>query len=107
MGVAAYQHSTVYLGGLVGGNLYHKTHSGRILSSEANCPWRRYPLQCQPSTPVGSPAATQVAASSPCYALGVLKALDVSASTVRLCGFAGKTPAALALLQRHGPDRRR
>ena len=89
-GVAAYQHSTVYLGGLVGGNLYHKTHSGRIVSSEANCPQAEvsaYSAAVYAGGFIGSNAGGSIQS---CYALGVLKARDVSASTVRLCGFAGE-----------------
>lgn len=89
-GVAAYQHSTVYLGGLVGGNLYHKTHSGRIVSSEANCPQAEvsaYSAAVYAGGFTGSNAGSSIQS---CYALGVLKARDVSASTVRLCGFAGE-----------------
>lgn len=89
-GVAAYQHSTVYLGGLVGGNLYHKTHSGRIVSSEANCPLAEvsaYSAAVYAGGFIGSNAGGSIQS---CYALGVLKALDVSNSTVRLCGFAGE-----------------
>lgn len=89
-GVAAYQHSTVYLGGLVGGNLYHRTHSGRIVSSEANCPLAEvsaYSAAVYAGGFIGSNAGGSIQS---CYALGVLKALDVSNSTVRLCGFAGE-----------------
>ncbi len=96
-GILAYQHSTVYMGGLVGGNLYHKTHSGRILSSEANCPTVQvssYNASIYAGGFAGSNAGGSIQS---CYALGVLKALDVSSSTVRLCGCAAspvKTPAA-------------
>lgn len=97
MGILAYQHSTVYMGGLVGGNLYHKTHSGRILSSEANCPLVQvssYNASIYAGGFAGSNAGGSIQS---CYALGVLKALDVSSSTVRLCGFAGEnTGGALA-----------
>ena len=97
MGILAYQHSTVYTGGLVGGNLYHKTHSGRILSSEANCPLVQvssYNASIYAGGFAGSNAGGSIQS---CYALGVLKALDVSSSTVRLCGFAGEnTGGALA-----------
>lgn len=97
MGILAYQHSTVYMGGLVGGNLYHKTHSGRILSSEANCPLVQvssYNASIYAGGFAGSNAGGSIQS---CYALGVLKALDVSNSTVRLCGFAGEnTGGALA-----------
>ena len=97
MGILAYQHSTVYMGGLVGGNLYHKTHSGRILSSEANCPTVQassYNASIYAGGFAGSNAGGSIQS---CYALGVLKALDVSSSTVRLCGFAGEnTGGALA-----------
>ena len=89
-GILAYQHSTVYMGGLVGGNLYHKTHSGRILSSEANCPTVQassYNASIYAGGFTGSNAGGSIQS---CYALGVLKALDVSSSTVRLCGFAGE-----------------
>ena len=89
-GVAAYQRSTVYLGGLVGGNLYHRTHSGRIVSSEANCPLAEvsaYSAAVYAGGFIGSNAGGSIQS---CYALGVLKALDVSNSTVRLCGFAGE-----------------
>ena len=96
-GILAYQHSTVYMGGLVGGNLYHKTHSGRILSSEANCPTVQassYNASIYAGGFAGSNAGGSIQS---CYALGVLKALDVSSSTVRLCGFAGEnTGGALA-----------
>lgn len=96
-GILAYQHSTVYMGGLVGGNLYHKTHSGRILSSEANCPTVQvssYNASIYAGGFTGSNAGGSIQS---CYALGVLKALDVSSSTVRLCGFAGEnTGGALA-----------
>ncbi len=96
-GILAYQHSTVYMGGLVGGNLYHKTHSGRILSSEANCPLVQvssYNASIYAGGFAGSNAGGSIQS---CYALGVLKALDVSNSTVRLCGFAGEnTGGALA-----------
>ena len=97
MGILAYQHSTVYMGGLVGGNLYHKTHSGRILSSGANCPLVQvssYNASIYAGGFAGSNAGGSIQS---CYALGVLKALDVSSSTVRLCGFAGEnTGGALA-----------
>ena len=97
MGILAYQHSTVYMGGLVGGNLYHKTHSGRILSSEANCPLVQvssYNASIYAGGFAGSNAGGSIQS---CYALGVLKALDVSSSTVRLSGFAGEnTGGALA-----------
>ena len=97
MGILAYQHSTVYMGGLVGGSLYHKTHSGRILSSEANCPLVQvssYNASIYAGGFAGSNAGGSIQS---CYALGVLKALDVSSSTVRLCGFAGEnTGGALA-----------
>lgn len=97
MGILAYQHSTVYMGGLVGGNLYHKTHSGRILSSETNCPLVQvssYNASIYAGGFAGSNAGGSIQS---CYALGVLKALDVSSSTVRLCGFAGEnTGGALA-----------
>ena len=97
MGILGYQHSTVYMGGLVGGNLYHKTHSGRILSSEANCPLVQvssYNASIYAGGFAGSNAGGSIQS---CYALGVLKALDVSSSTVRLCGFAGEnTGGALA-----------
>lgn len=97
MGILAYQHSTVYMGGLVGGNLYHKTHSGHILSSEANCPLVQvssYNASIYAGGFAGSNAGGSIQS---CYALGVLKALDVSNSTVRLCGFAGEnTGGALA-----------
>ena len=97
MGILAYQHSTVYMGGLVGGNLYPKTHSGRILSSEANCPLVQvssYNASIYAGGFAGSNAGGSIQS---CYALGVLKALDVSSSTVRLCGFAGEnTGGALA-----------
>ena len=97
MGILAYQHSTVYMGGLVGGNLYHKTHSGRILSSEANCPLVQvssYNASIYAGGFAGSNAGGSIQS---CYALGVLKALDVSSGTVRLCGFAGEnTGGALA-----------
>lgn len=97
MGILAYQHSTVYMGGLVGGNLYHKTHSGRILSSEANCPLVQV-SSYNASIYAGGFAGCNAGGSiQSCYALGVLKALDVSSSTVRLCGFAGEnTGGALA-----------
>lgn len=97
MGILAYQHSTVYMGGLVGGNLYHKTHSGRILSSEANCPLVQV-SSYNASIYAGGFADSNAGGSiQSCYALGVLKALDVSSSTVRLCGFAGEnTGGALA-----------
>ena len=97
MGILAYQHSTVYMGGLVGGNLYHKTHSGRILSSEANCPLVQV-SSYNASIYAGGFASSNAGGSiQSCYALGVLKALDVSNSTVRLCGFAGEnTGGALA-----------
>lgn len=96
-GILAYQHSTVYMGGLVGGNLYHKTHSGRILSSEANCPLVQV-SSYNASIYAGGFAGNNAGGSiQSCYALGVLKALDVSSSTVRLCGFAGEnTGGALA-----------
>ena len=89
-GVAAYQHSTVYLGGLVGGNLYHKTHSGRIVSSEANCPLAEVSAYSAAVYAGGFTGSNAGGSIQSCYALGVLKALDVSASTVRLCGFAGE-----------------
>lgn len=89
-GVAAYQHSTVYLGGLVGGNLYHKTHSGRIVSSEANCPQAEVSAYSAAVYAGGFTGSNAGGSIQSCYALGVLKALDVSASTVRLCGFAGE-----------------
>lgn len=89
-GVAAYQHSTVYLGGLVGGNLYHKTHSGRIVSSEANCPLAEVSAYSSAVYAGGFTGSNAGGSIQSCYALGVLKALDVSASTVRLCGFAGE-----------------
>ena len=96
-GVAAYQHSTVYLGGLVGGNLYHKTHSGRIVSSEANCPLAEVSAYSAAVYAGGFTGSNAGGSIQSCYALGVLKALDVSASTVRLCGFAGEnTGGALA-----------
>lgn len=89
-GVAAYQHSTVYLGGLVGGNLYHKTHSGRIVSSEANCPLAEVSAYSAAVYAGGFTGSNAGGSIQSCYALGVLKALDVSNSTVRLCGFAGE-----------------
>lgn len=89
-GVAAYQHSTVYLGGLVGGNLYHKTHSGRIVSSEANCPLAEVSAYSAAVYAGGFTGSNAGGSIQSCYALGVLKARDVSASTVRLCGFAGE-----------------
>ena len=89
-GVAAYQHSTVYLGGLVGGNLYHKTHSGRIVSSEANCPQAEVSAYSAAVYAGGFTGSNAGGSIQSCYALGVLKARDVSASTVRLCGFAGE-----------------
>lgn len=89
-GVAAYQHSTVYLGGLVGGNLYHKTHSGRIVSSEANCPQAEISAYSAAVYAGGFTGSNAGGSIQSCYALGVLKARDVSASTVRLCGFAGE-----------------
>ena len=89
-GVAAYQHSTVYLGGLVGGNLYHKTHSGRIVSSEANCPQAEVSAYNAAVYAGGFTGSNAGGSIQSCYALGVLKARDVSASTVRLCGFAGE-----------------
>lgn len=89
-GVAAYQHSTVYLGGLVGGNLYHKTHSGRIVSSEANCPLAEVSAYSAAVYAGGFTGSNAGGGIQSCYALGVLKALDVSNSTVRLCGFAGE-----------------
>lgn len=89
-GVAAYQHSTVYLGGLVGGNLYHKTHSGRIVSSEANCPLAEVSAYSAAVYAGGFSGSNAGGSIQSCYALGVLKARDVSASTVRLCGFAGE-----------------
>ena len=89
-GVAAYQHSTVYLGGLVGGNLYHKTHSGRIVSSEANCPLAEVSAYSAAVYAGGFTGSNAGGSIQSCYALGVLKAQDVSASTVRLCGFAGE-----------------
>ena len=97
MGILAYQHSTVYMGGLVGGNLYHKTHSGRITTSEANCPMVQV-SSYNASVYAGGFTGSNVGGSiQSCYALGVLKALDVSSSTVRLCGFAGEnTGGALA-----------
>lgn len=96
-GVAAYQHSTVYLGGLVGGNLYHKTHSGRIVSSEANCPLAEVSAYSAAVYAGGFTGSNAGGSIQSCYALGALKARDVSASTVRLCGFAGEnTGGALA-----------
>lgn len=89
-GVAAYQHSTVYLGGLVGGNLYHKTRSGRIVSSEANCPQAEVSAYSAAVYAGGFTGSNAGGSIQSCYALGVLKARDVSASTVRLCGFAGE-----------------
>lgn len=89
-GVAAYQHSTVYLGGLVGGNLYHKTHSGRIVSSEANCPLAEVSAYSAAVYAGGFTGSNAGGSIQSCYTLGVLKARDVSASTVRLCGFAGE-----------------
>lgn len=89
-GVAAYQHSTVYLGGLVGGNLYHKTHSGRIVSSEANCPQAEVSAYSAAVYAGGFTGSNAGGSIQSCYALGALKARDVSASTVRLCGFAGE-----------------
>lgn len=89
-GVAAYQHSTVYLGGLVGGNLYHKTHGGRIVSSEANCPLAEVSAYSAAVYAGGFTGSNAGGSIQSCYALGVLKARDVSASTVRLCGFAGE-----------------
>lgn len=89
-GVTAYQHSTVYLGGLVGGNLYHKTHSGRIVSSEANCPLAEVSAYSAAVYAGGFTGSNAGGSIQSCYALGVLKALDVSNSTVRLCGFAGE-----------------
>ena len=89
-GVAAYQHSTVYLGGLVGGNLYHKTHSGRIVSSEANCPQAEVSAYSAAVYAGGFTGSNAGGSIQSCFALGVLKARDVSASTVRLCGFAGE-----------------
>lgn len=89
-GVAAYQHSTVYLGGLVGGNLYHKTHSGRIVSSEANCPLAEVSAYSAAVYAGGFTGSNAGGSIQSCYALGVLKARDVSASAVRLCGFAGE-----------------
>lgn len=89
-GVAAHQHSTVYLGGLVGGNLYHKTHSGRIVSSEANCPLAEVSAYSAAVYAGGFTGSNAGGSIQSCYALGVLKALDVSNSTVRLCGFAGE-----------------
>ena len=89
-GVAAYQHSTVYLGGLVGGNLYHKTHSGRIVSSEANCPLAEVSAYSAAVYAGGFTGSNAGGSIQSCYALGVLKARDVSNSTVRLCGFAGE-----------------
>ncbi len=89
-GVATYQHSTVYLGGLVGGNLYHKTHSGRIVSSEANCPLAEVSAYSAAVYAGGFTGSNAGGSIQSCYALGVLKALDVSNSTVRLCGFAGE-----------------
>ena len=89
-GVAPYQHSTVYLGGLVGGNLYHKTHSGRIVSSEANCPLAEVSAYSAAVYAGGFTGSNAGGSIQSCYALGVLKARDVSASTVRLCGFAGE-----------------
>lgn len=89
-GVAAYQHGTVYLGGLVGGNLYHKTHSGRIVSSEANCPLAEVSAYSAAVYAGGFTGSNAGGSIQSCYALGVLKARDVSASTVRLCGFAGE-----------------
>lgn len=89
-GLASYQHSTVYLGGLVGGNLYHKTHSGRIVSSEANCPLAEVSAYSAAVYAGGFTGSNAGGSIQSCCALGVLKALDVSASTVRLCGFAGE-----------------
>ena len=89
-GILAYQNSTVYAGGLVGGNLYHRDHSGYITASEANCPMvlvSAYSSQIYVGGFTGSNAGGSIQS---CYALGVLKARDVSSSTVRLSGFAGE-----------------
>ncbi len=83
-GVAAYQHSTVYLGGLVGGNLYHKTQRahrvqrGQLPLAEVSA------LQC-PVYAGGFTGSNAGGSIQSCYALGVLKALDVSAAR---CGCA-------------------
>ena len=78
------------------------------MSSEANCPLAEVSAYSAAVYAGGFTGSNAGGSIQSCYALGVLKARDVSASTVRLCGFAGeRRRRAGLLLQRHGADRRR
>ena len=90
-GLVAYNYSTLYIGGLVGGNFASgssRNGSLGIFSSEANCP-SVIVSAYNASVYAGGLAGVNNGAIQSSYALGSLFAKDVRSSTVWLSGFAG------------------
>ena len=91
-GLVAYNYSTLYIGGLVGGNFASgSSRNGTlgIFSSESNCPdvtVSAYNASVYAGGLAGANSGGTIQSS---YAVGALYAKDVSSSTVLLGGFTG------------------